>query len=403
LSVKKQKKLITGNVVWFQVLAGLFALFIAMGVGRFAYTPILPIMQAQAHFSSAIAGYLASSNYIGYLIGAFAAGSPIIFNHRLRCFHWSLLVCIATTGLMSISDSVWFWCVLRCLSGLSSGLIFVLVSSIVFDSLVKNNQLKLSGLLYAGVGLGIAVTGLITPPLGHSFGWRGTWLGLMVLTILLGIPTIFWLGKDQVEKDNHKKNKIKQVDEKQNSFFLWLVIAYGCEGLGYIITGTFLVEIAHNTPKLNGLASYCWVIVGLAALPSAFLWSLGSDRWGRIGVLVTAYLLQAFGVILPVVAPNGLGIFLGSILFGGTFMGITTMVTNFGRGLMPDNSSKAIGILTGVYGVGQIVGVTGAGLLANKIGGFSLPIFIAGGLIVIGSASLLLGKFITKPKKMVKS
>ncbi|GGE56204.1 MFS transporter [Pullulanibacillus camelliae] len=405
MSFEKGKNLSTAEIeVWFQVIAGLFALFIAMGVGRFAYTPILPLMQSSTHFSNAIAGYLASSNYIGYLIGAFAAGSiPFIHRHKLQSFRWSLLVCVATTGFMGLGHTVGLWYVLRFLSGLSSGLVFVLISSIVLDILVKKNQLKLSGVLYAGVGLGISITGVIIPLLNHPFGWRGTWLGLMVLTILLGVPTMLWLRKDQAEISPQLPSKAKSVNEKRSPFFLWLVIAYGCEGIGYIITGTFIVEIAHHTPMLNGLATYCWVLVGLAAIPSTVLWTFASDKWGRITVLIIAYLLQAFGVILPVIAPNALGIFIGAILFGGTFVGITTMVNNLGKALNPHNSSKVIGILTGVYSVGQIIGATGAGLLANKLGGFTLPILLAGALLIIGVASLLVGIFISRTKRMNRS
>lgn len=388
----------THTGVWLQVIAGALALFIAMGVGRFAYTPILPLMQSQTHFSNAIAGYLASSNYLGYLIGAFAAGSiPFIRLHRLATFQSSLVVCIVTTGIMGLTTSVWLWTLIRLVSGISSGLVFVLVSSIVLDLLALKNSSKLSGVMYGGVGLGLGVTGLIVPLLGHSFGWKGTWIGLMILTILVGLPTMIWLRKDN-GGGYPRPTQTKHVEERtsvseRTSFFPWLTIAYGFEGLGYIITGTFLVTLVEDTPATHALASYCWVIVGLAALPSCILWSFLAARWGAISPLVVAYLLQALGVLLPVVAPNAFGVYVGSILFGGTFMGISAMANNLARNLRPNESSKAIGLITGVYGVGQIVGAAGAGILAHGSGEFRIPIVVAGCLLCIGIVVLLAGRF----------
>src|SRR5947209_16736662 len=52
------------------VAGGVLALAAAMGIGRFAYTPILPAMEAAAHLDTAQAGLLAAANYAGYLVGA---------------------------------------------------------------------------------------------------------------------------------------------------------------------------------------------------------------------------------------------------------------------------------------------------------------------------------------------
>lgn len=106
-------------------------------------------------------------------------------------------------------------------------------------------------------------------------------------------------------------------------------------------------------------------MVGLAALPSCLVWAHVANRWGNIPALVMAYLLQALGVLLPVIAPNVIGVYMGSILFGGTFMGITTTATTLGRSLRPQDSTRCIGLMTGIYGIGQIVGAAGAGVLAN--------------------------------------
>ena len=369
-------------------LAGALALFIAMGVGRFAYTPILPLMQSSQHFSNAVAGFLASSNYLGYLVGAFVAGASWIVRHRVAVYRLSLAINVITTGVMAATSDIWTWLLLRLVSGMLSGLVFVLVSSIVLDALVKHGHSRLTGLFYGGVGFGIAVTGIVVAELGNHFGWRWDWIALMALSIVIGIPAVIWVQDSRVEV---KKSDGQAEATVARSYFPWLMLAYGCEGLGYIITGTFLVTMVATDPTLHGFASYCWIVVGIAALPSCLAWSFITHRMGAVVSLVAAFVLQAVGVILPMVVHDPVGIFVGSILFGGTFMGITTTATTLARNLHPEDSSRAIGLMTGVYGVGQIIGAVGAGVLANRSDGFALPTVLAAGVLVIGTILLLVG------------
>jgi predicted MFS family arabinose efflux permease len=329
---------------------------------------------------------------VGYLLGALLTGALSWFRQqRLTAFRLSLTLSVLTTGLMAVTSNTWAWLALRAISGISSGLVFVLVSSIVLDVLARYNLLKLSGVLYGGVGLGIATSGWIVPALGKSFGWHGTWLGLMILALVLGIVSVTWM-KDERAKPEPQPAGPQVQWYMPKGYFSWLTVAYGCEGLGYIITGTFLVSMATKIPALHGFASYCWVLVGLGALPSCIVWTYLAQLWGDVPALVAAYLLQAIGVILTVIIHTAVGVYLGSVLFGGTFMGITTLGTMLGRKLRPQDSSKAIGLMTVIYGAGQIVGAGGAGLLASHSGGFEIPTLVASGIIVVGAVILIVGK-----------
>jgi predicted MFS family arabinose efflux permease len=354
-------------------------------------------MQSEMHFSNAMAGYLAAGNYFGYLVGAVLAGSvPWIRRRRLLGWRISVLLSIVTTGLMAAAANPWAWFCLRTLSGIASGLVFVLAASMVLDILAKHDRPKLSGMMYGGVGGGIAASGWLVPVLARHFGWRGTWVGLMGITVIVGAAAVLWMREESVASNPSRAGDRPRVSmgqrADQSGYFPWLMAAYGCEGLGYIITGTFLVAMATRLPALHGFASYCWVLVGLAALPSAAVWSYFGGRVGEVSTLVTAYLLQAAGVLLTVLVPNAIGVYLGSILFGGTFMGITTLGTMLGRELRPQDSSKAIGVMTVIYGIGQIVGAGAAGALANRSGGFELPTLAAAGVLVIGAGLLVLGR-----------
>ncbi len=109
------------------LLGGILSLIVAMGIGRFAYTPILPLMQSDLSFSNAVGGYLATSNYAGYLLGAFLVGVIPVKQHRTFILRLSLVVSILTTASMGLFQSYFIWNGLRFISGISSAIVFVML------------------------------------------------------------------------------------------------------------------------------------------------------------------------------------------------------------------------------------------------------------------------------------
>ncbi|MDA8352014.1 MAG: YbfB/YjiJ family MFS transporter [Firmicutes bacterium] len=380
----QQKKLI------FTLISGMVALLVAMGIGRFAYTPLLPYMQQSQGFSETMAGYLASSNYLGYLLGAVLTGAVRWRNKRTLFFQMGLLANILTTGLMGSTADEWLWLLWRFLSGISSAMVLVLASGIVLDQLAKYQRVTWAGLFYGGVGWGIFFSGLFVPYLVQWLEWDGAWFGLMIFSLLIGLPSFFGLRETNLPNQSltveTSSEETPNADKKQLG---WLMAAYGCEGLGYIITGTFLVAIAANIPTLAHNPTLSWIVAGLAAIPSCIIWAWIAKHWGYSITLILAYLLQAIGVLLPVLLTNAMGIYIGSFLFGGTFMGITTLVTSMGQKMYPQESSRVIGYLTAVYGIGQILGPLGAGILAEKTHSYASSLVGATGIILLGMAFII--------------
>lgn len=142
-------------------------------------------MRESVGFSFETAGYLASSNYIGYFIGALWAG--MIFQHKQTILFWHVMINVFSVILMGLTDSFLLWLLLRLISGISNGIIFVLASSMVLDYLTSHSLAKWSGYLFSGVGFGIAISGLFVPLLHTYFSWEGTWIGLGFLSLFLAI------------------------------------------------------------------------------------------------------------------------------------------------------------------------------------------------------------------------
>lgn len=376
--------------IYLFLTGGILALIIAMGIGRFAYTPILPLMQKELSFSNTIAGNIASSNYAGYLLGAILAGAFPLKKYRTISLRITLIISILTTALMGFTYYHSLWVILRFLAGFSSAYVLVLSSGIVLDKLAAISKTSLSGLFYGGVGLGIFLSSLLIPSLNHLFQWEGTWIGLAVVSGILALFVWIWLD----EKTNAVEVKTKQETFTQvasNKGLILLNIAYGLEGLGYIVTGTFIVSIAEKTPSFHNDATLVWMMVGLAAIPSCLIWSLLAKKWGYVKSLVLAMTLQAFGIVLPAFWTAQTSFIISAILFGATFMGITTLATTLGQQMNPNNSGRTIGNLTAVFSIGQLIGPILAGVLSSITHNFNAALIGAAIVILIGAGLLLFG------------
>ncbi|HJV46484.1 MAG TPA: YbfB/YjiJ family MFS transporter [Bacillota bacterium] len=381
------------------LMGGIMALFIAMGIGRFAYTPILPLMQNHGSFSNAFAGYLASINYAGYMLGAILAGVIPWRGKRIHYFRINLVISILTTACMGLTHLYWIWLILRFISGLASAFIFVLSSSVVLDALAANGRTKWSGIFYGGVGFGIFFTGFAVPLFNRLFNWEGAWIGLAVTSVILG--TFSWFGlKEETQTRSQTSSTAKWEGQPTPRLLPWLIASYGCEGLGYIVTGTFIVSIAEKIPGLSGNASLVWMFVGLAAAPSCIIWSMLGKRNGFVLSLGLAMILQAVGIVIPVIWNSPAGAILSALLFGATFMGITTLATTLARSMNPTGSSRTIGSLTAVYGAGQMIGPSGAGILASITHNYNGALVGAAIVVLLGSVLLWVGQAVqTKNKK----
>jgi len=373
------------------LIGGIFALVIAMGIGRFSYTVILPYMQETFAFSRATAGFLATSNYLGYLVGALVAGRLQLADKRIPFLQIALVMSILTTAFMGFTDTIMVWYVLRFLSGVMSAFIFVVAASLVLDQLARKGKAHLSGLFYSGVGMGIALSAIIVSPIHAIFNWNGTWIALALFCIILFIFIIIFI-KPVTPSAQQKGSTAKASPKAPPAIWMkWLIIAYSLEGLGYIVTGTFIVSIAEESTSFHGDAAFVWFVVGVAAIPSCIVWSKLAQRYGYVRTLLISMLFQGLGIVLPAFATNTITLYISAFIFGATFMGITTVATTLARQISPVNSHQILGYLTAGYALGQMIGPSLAGALANYTNSYQYALFGATAVIVVGALCLISG------------
>jgi predicted MFS family arabinose efflux permease len=359
-------------------LGGLLALAAAIGIGRFVYTPILPFMAEALGLSKSEAGLIASANFLGYLLGALAAGLSIIQGSRRRWLLFSLFLSAATTVLSGLTAHLGAIVVIRFLGGVASAFVMVFVSTLILERLASAGRSDLSAMHFAGVGFGIAISAILVSILAaHGLGWREQWQasGVLALVALAAVARLVPDGEDRQPSPGSGKMRPGLAD---------LIAAYGLFGFGYVITGTFIVAIVRATPAIAPLETSIWAVVGLAAAPSLWLWTVVARRLGILQAFALACLAEAVGVASSVLWVTPAGMILAGALLGGTFMGLTALGLIAARRMTAGDPRRVLAQMTAAFGLGQIIGPTLAGFLFDMSGNFL-------GASLIATAALLAG------------
>jgi len=363
------------------LVGGMLGMVVAMGIGRFAFTPILPLMQRDLGMSNTVAGWLAGLNYLGYLAGAVLCTIAPQFL-RSRYFGGSaLLLSLGTTIFMGLTLSAFWWGCLRLAGGVASAILFIVISAEAGESLARRGYGHWFGALYGGIGLGIALSGLIIPQFDKAGGWSTAWMGVGGFAVICAVAGMA-LGRTQ---DYSLPPASEETPLSGGLRSIWLLgIAYFLEGLGYIVTATFLVAIIAMTPGMETFAPYSWVAVGLAAVPSTIFWPYLGRRIGNKRVLLATYTIQIAGILVSRHATSIIEVLFAAVSFGGTFLGIVALTLAEGNRRMGKDGRRAAAFLTASFSVGQMLGPVIAGMLADRQDGFSLPLLLAAASVTLG-------------------
>jgi len=353
------------------------ALAAAMGIGRFVYTPILPLMAAQADISPHTSATLATANYAGYLAGALAGSVWPRLARSVGVCRASLIVLVASLAGMPLATNVIEWSALRALSGVASALVFVIAVNTLLEQL-HGKPAHLAGWGLGGVGGGIALSAVLVLASGQ---WRLAWWTSALAAAALA--AVAWAMHPAPNATTSAASEMSPRAAPSHRAFTLLAASYTLEGVGYIVAGTFLVAaVTQDAPPWLGGGT--WLVVGLATVPSAALWAALSSRWSHPGLLVTALCVQAVGIALAALVGGVAAALIGAVLFGGTFIGVSTLSLAAGRLL---RYPRAVALLTAGYSVGQILGpVVVSPLLHN---GFRTALLVAA--VVVSAAAVVAG------------
>jgi MFS family permease len=356
-------------------VAGLAALAVAMGIGRFAFTPILPMMQADAGLSAAEGGYLASANYFGYLAGAISAIAI-----RIRptvAVRIGLSVIGAVTLAMGFEHRLAGWVALRALAGIGSAWVLIFVAAWCLGKLAPLRRPVFNSAVFAGVGVGIAVAGgfcLVLMERKASSGHAWVALGVLSLVVTALIWRVFRWDEDAPPAQG--KPAIG-CGNAWNADFARLVLCYGGFGFGYIIPATFLPVMARQAVQDPLIFGWSWPVFGAAAAGSTFAVAILANSLKNRRIWSLAQLVMALGVALPVVWPGIGGIMLAALFVGGTFMVCTMTGMQEARLVAVGPPTGLMAAMTSAFALGQIVGPLSVSYLLRAGRGFSDALVMA--------------------------
>ena len=377
----------------FHVLAaGICSLVLALGVARFAYTPLLPVMQEQAGLGVAEAGWLAAINYAGYLTGALIAAmiSDLVLKDRL--YRIGLVVAVLSTVMMGMSTEVWVWALSRFVAGLSSAAAMLLGTGLILNWLIRHNHRSELGIHFAGIGLGIAGCAAAVAVMSPWLDWRAQWYALTAIGCVLLVPALGWLPAP--DRSTTTRTGQQMVDAPPSRLFLRIFMAsYFCAGVGYVVSATFIVAIVDALPGLAGRGNLVFLVIGLFAAPASIVWDFIARRTGDLNALILASAVQIAGILLPAAADSRLVALAGAALFGGTVIGMVSLVLTMAGRYYPTRPAKMMGKMTVSYGIAQIVGPAITGALAAHMGGsYAAGLYLAAAVMVVGTILLLVLK-----------
>lgn len=372
--------------------AGIFSLLLGMGVARFAYTPMLPLMQEQAGLGMGSGGLLAAVNYFGYLGGALLASQIGSLKLKDRLYRIGMVVAVLSTWLMGVSDSPAIWLISRFFAGFSSAAAMLFGSALILNWLIRHGHRSELGIHFTGIGLGIAGCSALVMLTAGTLSWQVQWFVFTAVACVLIIPALAWLPSP--EETPYTRSGSALVDAPPSPLFLKLFMAaYFCAGIGYVVSATFTVAIIDHLPGLAGKGNWAFLAIGLAAAPACINWDLIARRTGEVNALIMAAVLQIVGIILPVFYQTLWAAMLSALLFGGTFIGMVSLVLTMAGRYYPTRPAKMMGKMTLAYSLAQIIGPAVTGWLGKITGSYTSGLLFAAGAMVIGSGLLILLRF----------
>ena len=364
-------------------LAGCLALAVAIGIGRFVYTPILPYMTTGIGLGKSEAGLVASANFLGYLLGALAAAwRPVPGDARLWLLG-TLAASSATTGAMGLTENLGAFLALRFANGVVAALVMVLASALMMDRLAAAGRAVWATAVYAGVGIGIAVSSLAVPVAAFGGGdWQGPWLVCGALSLALAIPVPLLL---KGLRGGAPAKAAAGAGGRKDGFGRF-ALAYGLFGFGYVITATFISDMVRADPALQPAESVVWLCVGLGAAPSVAFWGWAGQRWGHERAFASACLVEAAAVLLSVLGGGVWPVLTAAALLGGTFMGLTALGLVNARRLSVGDPRRNLALITAAFGLGQMIGPSLAGLLHDGTGSYLAASLMAAAALAVAAA-----------------
>jgi sugar phosphate permease len=404
---------------WVVIFTGLLVTIGAHGFGRMSYTLILPAMKDGLHFNYTELGLLGTGNFIGYLLMAIIGGFLAARFGTRVVIACALVLMGVTLILTGLAHSFGFAFAMRLLTGLGNGAAYVPAMALGSAWFAVERRGFATGIVSAGIGGGTMIAGLIVPVILDAYGvdgWRFAWYflggGVLIIAAIAALairsrPEELGLNQVGAKKHNASATSAKsasvpldwgRIYKMGAVWFLGAV--YFMYGFSYIIYMTFFAAyLVKEMGMSSGEAGGLWALVGGLSIFCGVIWGGLSDKLGRARGAALAYLVLGTSYAILALWHVKLGFFLSAIVFGMTAWSIPTiMAATAGDYVGPRLAPAGLGFITLFFGIGQALGPSVGGYLADITHSFTGPFLLASGVSLIGACLSLFLKPIQSEK-----
>ncbi|MBR1124670.1 YbfB/YjiJ family MFS transporter [Bradyrhizobium lablabi] len=388
-----------GGPAWLPALAGLCASLVGLGLARFAYTPLIPALIAAKWFGPSDAVYLGAANLAGYLAGALIARELGARAGSVRTLRVMMMLAALCCFACSVPVSFAWFFAWRFLAGLSGGVIMVLAASTILPHVTASKRGLVGGVIFAGVGLGVAASGTLVPLLLEQ-GLKASWIGLGLLSTLLTL--VSWRAWP-VDAAAERKSADAPRLGRQSIAVRTLSVEYGFNALALVPHMVFLVDfVARGLGQGISAGSNYWVLYGIGATVGPLLTGHLADRAGFGPALRVAFLIEAIAILIPAVTTTPPAMIASSVIVGGFTPGIVPLVLGRIHELLPHDAARqraAWAHATTMFAIFQAASAYGLSYLFDRTGGDYAILFAIGAAAVIASLAIDLVTALTKGGK----
>ena len=358
---------------------------IGLGIGRFAYSLVLPDMRDSLGWSYSAAGSMNTVNAAGYLAGALIAAALVRRFGLSAVLRWGTLASVLSLALCALSGNFIVLSFARLLAGVGAAVGFVAsgaLAATIAQSRPERANFLLS-LFYAGPGLGILLSGLIAPFVLQAFGpgsWWIVWWAMTLLATIMVLPLLLTpLGARTGVTD------AKAVPFAVRPALIYL-IGYFLFGAGYIAYMTFMIAYVRDAGGGAAAQSAFWSMIGLSAFVTPWVWRrvLALDRGGISTTIILA--VNAVGAALPLFGHSALLLTISALVFGVSFFAVVASTTAFVRFNYPPAAwPTAIAAMTIAFGIGQTLGPVVTGAITDALGSLSYALNAGAAMLALGA------------------
>jgi predicted MFS family arabinose efflux permease len=385
------------HLAWLILILSL-APTIGLGIGRFAYSLVLPDMRDSLHWSYSAAGFMNTINAVGYLVGALMASRLIRRFGLAANVRWGTLACVLSLALCAISANFIVLSLARLVAGFASAAGFVAggaLAATIAQSRPERADFLLS-LFYAGPGLGILASGLIAPFVLQAFGpgsWWIVWWAMTLLTAVMIVPLLLapLSSGALASQPTRTRFSIKPVAVYLAAYFLF--------GAGYIAYMTFMIAYVRDGGGDASAQSLFWSLIGISAFATPWVWRrvLAFHRGGLSMTIILG--VNAVGASLPIFGHSPLLLAISALVFGVAFFAVVGTTTAFVRFNYPPSEWPAgIAAMTIAFGIGQTLGPIVVGAITDALGNLSYALNLSAAMLALGAIlAAFQGKLETKP------